>query len=204
MKKIYTFLSITLLLALFSCKTETSKNKTNTAIKKYTVEALTTSIGWTAYKTSEKKPVSGKFNKVEITKQNSGSTVLEALNGLEFKIPVNSIFSKNKDRDAKLVNIFFGNMKDTKEITGVITTNNKNSGSVKLKMNGITQELPITYIIDNQMATINATMNLDNWQAQAAIAALNTACKDLHKGTDGISKTWSQVTINIATYLKAN
>ncbi len=41
-------------------------------------------------------------------------------------------------------------------------------------MNGISQDLPITYSIEGQMVTIEAVMNLDNWKAQAAIEALKT------------------------------
>ena len=52
------------------------------------------------------------------------------------------------------------------------------------------------------MVTIEAVMDLDNWQAQLAIEALNIVCKDLHSGDDGISKTWSEVKIEVATYLK--
>ncbi len=80
--------------------------------------------------------------------------------------------------------------------------NNETSGSVELNMNGISQVLPITYVISDQMATMEALMDLANWQAQLAIQALNTACKELHSGDDGIPKTWSEVKIEIATYLK--
>ena len=69
-------------------------------------------------------------------------------------------------------------------------------------MNGITQALPITFIISDQMVTMEALMDLDNWQAQTAIESLNEVCKELHTGTDGISKTWSEVKIEVATYLK--
>jgi hypothetical protein len=69
-------------------------------------------------------------------------------------------------------------------------------------MNGISQQLPITYVISDQMVSFEAVMDLDNWKAQTAIEALNLVCKDLHKGEDGISKTWSEVKIEVVTYLK--
>ena len=69
-------------------------------------------------------------------------------------------------------------------------------------MNGISQVLPITFVISDQMVTLEALMDLDNWQAQTALEALNVVCKDLHTGPDGISKTWSEVKIEVATYLK--
>ena len=93
-------------------------------------------------------------------------------------------------------------MKNTEVISGSINMINETSGSVELTMNGISQTLPMTYVISDQMVTIEAIMDLDNWQAQLAIEALNTVCKDLHSGDDGISKTWSEVKIEVATYLK--
>lgn len=45
-------------------------------------------------------------------------------------------------------------------------------------------------------------MDLKNWKAQAAINTLNVVCFDLHKGEDGISKTWSEVKIEISAVLK--
>ena len=45
-------------------------------------------------------------------------------------------------------------------------------------------------------------MDLENWKAQAALDALNVVCFDLHKGVDGISKTWSEVKIEISAVLK--
>jgi hypothetical protein len=35
-------------------------------------------------------------------------------------------------------------------------------------------------------------MNLENWDALAAVASINKACEALHTGKDGISKTWSE------------
>ena len=93
-------------------------------------------------------------------------------------------------------------MINTENINGTIHINNETSGTVDIEMNGITQALPITFVASDQMVTLEAIMDLDNWQAQAAITALNTVCKDLHTGEDGISKTWSEVRIEVATYLK--
>jgi len=42
-------------------------------------------------------------------------------------------------------------------------------------------------------------MNLDTWNGQTAVASLNEACKDLHKGADGVSKTWNEVAIEVTS-----
>ena len=46
---------------------------------------------------------------------------------------------------------------------------------------------------------MNSTMDLDKWNASNAVKSLNLECKDLHKGTDGVSKTWNEVALNIKT-----
>jgi len=202
MKKIIAISILLITIAPFySCK-KNVKKEVKTIEKGYSVEPKTTTINWIAYKTTSKIPVKGQFTKVTIENTEKASTAIEALNGLKFKIPVSSLFTKDTIRDRKLKNFFFGSMKDTNQISGIITMNNETSGSVELVMNGISQVLPITYVISDQMVTIEAIMNLDNWQAQIALEALNTVCKDLHSGADGVSKTWSEVKIEVATYLK--
>ena len=202
MKNLFTIsLLILTLVAITSCKNK--EKKENTPINKgYTVESKTTTINWIAYKTTSKVPVKGQFTEVTIENSKKYSTAQEALNGLKFDIPVNSLFTKDTIRDAKLKKFFFGTMNDTKSISGIISMNNETSGSVELTMNGISQVLPITYVISDQMVTMEAIMDLDNWQAQLAIETLNAACYDLHSGDDGISKTWSEVKIEVASYLK--
>jgi polyisoprenoid-binding protein YceI len=196
MKKLVLVLAI-LTIGIISCKKKPATPKFT-----YSVDAKTSVIKWTAYKTTDKVPVSGTFKTIEVLNPKVANTAKEALNGIEFKIPVNSIDSKNPGRDAKLVKDFFGTMKDTQYLSGTIKIQDNGKGFVYLKMNGIGKDFPITYVISDQIVEINATLNLDNWQAKTAIDALNKVCFDKHKGADGISKTWSEVNLNIKTYLK--
>ncbi len=184
-----------------SCKKKEKKEAKSTE-KLFSVEAKTTAINWTAYKTTSKIPVKGKFSKLTIENTKKASSALEALDGLKFSIPISSLFTNDTIRDGKLKKFFFGTLKNTSLISGTINMNNETSGSVDITMNGISQVLPIAYVISDQMVTIEAIMDLDNWQAQTAIEALNAVCKDLHTGDDGITKTWSEVKIEVATYLK--
>jgi hypothetical protein len=199
-KKVIT-LSFLILVIFFSCK-ETPKKEIENKAKTFTIDSKTTSIKWIAYKTTSKVPVKGEFTEVEIDSLKTGNTAIETLNNLKFKIPVNSLHTNDTIRDGKLKKFFFGTMENTTNILGEIHMQNENSGSVDITMNGITQTLPITYVVDGQMVTIEAVMDLDNWKTQAAITALNTVCAELHTGEDGISKTWSEVKIEVATYLK--
>ena len=46
---------------------------------------------------------------------------------------------------------------------------------------------------------MKATMNVTNWNASDALSSLNKVCIDLHRGADGVSKTWSEVGLNITS-----
>ncbi|OGS70568.1 MAG: hypothetical protein A3F91_08775 [Flavobacteria bacterium RIFCSPLOWO2_12_FULL_35_11] len=202
MKKIYV-LSLILLIMVFvsSCK-KNEKKEVNQIEKTYSVIADSTKINWTAYKTTAKVPVNGQFAEITIENVKKDSTALGALNGLKFKIPVSSLITNDTIRDKKLKEYFFGAMKNSSVITGTVHINKDNASTVDLTLNGITRELPIAYIVTDNKVTIIGNMELDNWQAKAALEALNVVCKDLHTGDDGISKTWSDVKIEVIAILK--
>lgn len=185
-----------------SCKTEEKKP---TALEKkagMSLKTSKTSIHWTAYKTTDKIAVNGSFKTVNITKNGYGNTIKEAINNTEFSIPVSSLFSANDDRDSKLKKFFFGMMDNTELLSGTLVIESESTGHAMITMNGITKKLPFTYIVARNTFSLNAVMNLDNWNAKGAIDSLNEACKDLHKSADGISKTWSQVDIQITSIFK--
>lgn len=202
MKKIHVFPFLLLTITLLNSCKENVKTEAKPAEKTYAVIADSTTINWTAYKTTAKVPVKGQFSEVTIENVKKDTTVLGALNGLKFKIPINSLITKDTIRDAKLKKYFFGSMINSSTITGTVHINKENGSTVDISMNGITRELPIAYIVNDNKVTIVGNMELDNWQAKAALEALNVVCKDLHTGADGISKTWSDVKIEVVTVLK--
>ncbi len=199
MNKLF-FLSLTLfvLLSTISCKNE-KQNSTEDkiAIKNFIVDTNKSVINWTAYKTTEKIPVKGVFKEVVIKNPKSASNISELINDLEFEIPVSSIFSNDSIRDYKLVNFFFGVMKNTLILKGKMSGIENGKGIINLSMNGMSEDMPFTYEVIEDNIVINALMNIDNWKAQEAINALNEACNDMHKAADSISKTWSEVALNI-------
>ena len=206
MKKL-NLLSLLLIASLFfvSCKEKTKKHESEKTIteKVFLVDTETSSINWIAYKTTDKAPVKGVFSTFSIENPIKGTSPKEALDGLKFSIPISTLQTKDTIRDEKLKKFFFGSMENTVHITGTLHMTNDTSGKAEITMNGISHSLPIKYVISDQMVKIEAVMNLDNWKAQAAIKALNIVCNDLHKGADGISKTWSEVKIEIVTNLKS-
>ena len=75
-------------------------------------------------------------------------------------------------------------------------------GRMNLKMNGVQKKININYTVSGQLVELEGKLNLDDWNAQSALESLSKACFDLHKGADGVSKTWNDVGINAAIYLK--
>lgn len=205
MKKLSKLVLIFTIALFVSCKndkkdTKATTNETETTVK-YVVKSEATTVKWTAYKTTEKKGVGGEFKTLNFDNK-GGATPQEALNNLEFSIPVSSLFTKDATRDAKIKASFFGAMLNTDLIKGKIKyVNDKCSAS--LTMNGVTTDLPLNVTItDERRVKMTGVIDLKNWKALDALASLNKVCFDLHKGSDGVSKTWEDVAVEVDTYLR--
>ncbi|MEP3837014.1 MAG: YceI family protein [Algibacter sp.] len=205
MKKI-SILLIALTISIVACKNEKKESKKEAEItEKYVIKPEGTTVKWTAYKTTDKLPVGGKFKLLDFENK-AGATPQEALNNLSFSIPVSSVFTNDatNTRDAKIINSFFGAMLDTEFLKGIIKYVD-NGYVASITMNGETNNLPLDVkITDERRVTLTGTMNLKDWNALDALASLNKVCFDLHKGADGVSKTWEDVAIEVETYLREN
>ena len=212
MKKIaFTFASA-LLIVFTSCKDAkkgqepTDLEATSESAEMFSIVQDSTKVNFTAYKTTEKLPVGGKFEKINFKKTSSGDTAMDALNGTEFSIPVSSLFTNDATgtRDPKILEFFFGVMKNTELISGVFKVENDKS-SIDITLNGETQNIPLSYEMDGDTKiTFSGIMNLENWNAMDAVASINKACEVLHTGKDGISKTWSEVALQAEVLLQKN
>lgn len=210
MKKIIRLAAVFIAISsIVSCKSEAKKEA---PVKKEEVKAekkaafilqdADNKINWTAYKTTEKLPVNGQFKKVTITSNGEGNTLKEAINNAEFSIPVSSIFTKDTSRDFKIKKFFFGIMDKTELLSGKLVLENDSIGFSDITMNGVTKKLPFKYTISGKVFNLTGSLKITDWNAQKALTSLNEACKDLHKGTDGVSKTWDEVAINITSTFK--
>ncbi len=205
MKKIFSisFLLIATAFHFTACKPEVKKEENKVILKKSTAPFAITKannlINFTAYKMTEKVAVGGQFKKVDVLSGGEGNSVKEAINNTEFSIPVSSLFTENTSRDYKIKKFFFGIMENTKLLSGKLLLTDDTKGVAQIKMNGITQEVPFTYTIVDKTFNMKATMDVTNWKASDALASLNKVCIDLHRGADGISKTWSEVALNITS-----
>ncbi|PQJ72233.1 MULTISPECIES: YceI family protein [Polaribacter] len=207
MKKVV-ILSLLMVIAFnfSSCKSEKkSEQKTEDKIETkkstaaFSLEKAQNEINFVAYKTTDKVPVGGQFKKVDIISGGEGNSIKEAINNTEFSIPVSSVFTKDTSRDFKIKKFFFGIMENTKLLSGKLLLTDDTNGVAEIKMNGVTEKVAFTYTITGNVFNLTGTMDITKWNAGAALASLNTACLDLHKGADGVSKTWSEVALNITS-----
>ncbi|HFX18108.1 MAG TPA: hypothetical protein ENK64_03090 [Flavobacteriales bacterium] len=205
MKKL-ALLSFVLLLFV-ACQNDKTPQKSNSqdTVKKETseqwrIDTEKSEIEWTAFKTTDKVPVKGTFKSFGFTSENENGSLLDLLKTAKANVNVSSIFSDNEDRDKKLVDYFFEKMIGTKYITARVDSvdESKQTAMVTLKMNAHEKTIPMSYNIDEGKDIINLKGTIDvvkDFAASDALQALNKACYDLHKGPDGISKTWSEVEV---------
>ncbi len=204
MKNLLILISLSLFtFQLTSCKSDTKKEpKTETETAKtyaFSLSNAKSDVNFIAYKTTEKVPVKGMFKTVRITGGGEGDTIKDAINGAEFSIPIGSIETNDDSRNLKIQQFFFKIMEATGTLKGKLMLEDDTSGFAEFTMNGVTKKLPFTYTIADKVFSMNATMDVNLWNAQTALASLNEACKALHTGADGVSKTWNDVAINIVS-----
>ncbi len=164
---------------------------------KYKLNDAENNIEWTAYKTSSKTPVIGKFSKIKITSQGEGNTLKEAIENVTFSIPISSLVSSGGKYN--IINYFFKVMDNTSLLSGKIKLTDETTGFVEFTMNGITDQLHFTYSIEGEKFKLTAIMDLRKWNVEKAIASLNNQCELVHRGSDGIVKLWDDVSITVTS-----
>jgi len=196
-KKISLF-AVCLLMVTVACKKDAVKKE----MAQFTIEPETITVNWTGYKTTDKIAVKGEFKEITISNIKSDTSAYAALNGAKFDIPISSLFSNDAIRDGKLKEIFFGVMNATNALTGTLDIKPDGTGDIDLVMNGVQRKVPITYVTSGQLVELEGVLNIEDFEAQNALESLAKACFDLHKGADGVSKTWSEVKVEATVYLK--
>ncbi len=203
MKK-YMLLSATLLSGLlFSCggnDTETTKSTSEKC--SYSVVNENSTLEWTAFKFTERKGVTGTFREINIDGLESSEDPKTLIESLSFSIPTSTVETENTERNGKISKQFFGTI-STENITGEVKSLGKNGKAViSIKMNGVSKDVTGDYTLNAGTFVFKAAIDVVDWNAGSGIAALNAICKDLHTGTDGVSKLWSEVDLSFTTVLK--
>ena len=155
-------------------------------------------VGWTAYKTTAKAAVNGEFSGVNVKQSGKAKSFEALLKNLSVDVDKMSVVTQNPARDASLKESFFDKLKG--KISGSVkqVSENQKKFLLAVNLNGLTKNLLMSYdTTDGSSYTATGKIDLLDFSAGPAVDSLNKRCFDLHKGADGVSKTWSEVQINL-------
>ena len=214
MKNIYNhfLLPLSLSLIIFSCNNKENSEtirKTITlpegVLYKLDMTAENTEVNWIGYKTNEKTPVSGSFSEFSSDRENqSFNSIDDLVDGLNFSVSSLSSSSRDDNRDLNLKDHFFKYLTDNFKING--TLGKPINDSIDVYFDVLEENNPIrfaysTYLTtskySNKIIQIKGKLNLVNQFNGEAFNSIHKQCFDLHKGSDGISKTWEEVDVHI-------
>ena len=195
-----------LILSMQSCggeaKTEAAKEVEKACF--YTYNSGSSVLEWTAFKFTEKTPVKGTFNEIKIEGMESSDDPKKLIESLTFTIETSSVETQNEERNGKIVKLFFGTIA-TPQITGKVKSLGEDGkATIEIKMNNLSQDVQGSYTLIDGKFAFNATIDVMKWNGGNGIKELNTACKDLHTGADGVSKLWSEVDLSFTTELSSD
>jgi polyisoprenoid-binding protein YceI len=184
-------LSITLVFASAAARADSQKCT-------YTLDPSSVAVGWTAYKTSQKTGVNGSFKKVEVTGKTEGDSLGKLADGLQVSADKLSVDTGNPARDKTLSDYFFAKL--TPSISGKIRKFSEKSKTfvLVLDFNGKKKDIQMHFETkEDKFFEASGTMDVLAFGAKDALDSLHEQCKDLHKGADGVSKTWSEVALHL-------
>ena len=208
MKKHILFLAISALsIGLSSCGGDKKTVENSSQQEKncfYSYNSGSTVLEWTAFKFTEKKGVAGTFNKITIEGMEKSDDPKKMIESLTFSIETASVETQNEERNGKIAKLFFGTI-STPTITGKVKSLSDNGkATIEIEMNKIKKDIVGKYTLEDGVFDFTATIDVLTWNAGSGITKLNTECKDLHTGTDGKSKLWSEVELSFTTELMSD
>ncbi len=158
-------------------------------------------VGWKAFKFVSKSGVDGRFTKVSVNGPTTGKSVEDILKKLELVIDTTSVETLNPVRNNTLKEKFFKVLK-TAEIRAKVK-----GSKLVLQVNGVKREVDakIEQDASSGKATLHSQIDvLKDFKADKAFESIHEACKVLHTGPDGVSKTWSEVELSAEAVFKSN
>ena len=212
MSKFNIFLYI-LFVFLFSCVGGGKKNKKTLPLIVdqnkncvYSWDIENTNVIWSGFKTTEKIKVTGQFKKFKSRRiHHEYKSVQELVEGLDFIIAAGSSDSGDLIRDLNLKDYFFNLLARNMVISGFLEKIEGDSITVAMDLMGEKKRFKLGFYYDGKTVNIKGFVDLEKQLgAIKAFESIQKKCYDLHKGPDGISKTWKEVEIHIkASILEA-
>lgn len=176
----------------------------------YRLDPASIKVNWTAFKTTEKLAVNGTLKDVLVkTSDQSKSlkTLIEKTSGSGKFDSEKKSDSGNPARDSTLFQKFFSLLSNQGEFKGTFVQfkGNDSEGKVglQLNVNGKKTLVPMEYKLSSE-GTFEASGSFDmmSMGMQKAHESIHTACEQLHKGKDGVSKTWTEVGVKVSAHIQ--
>ena len=165
----------------------------------YSLDHEKIDVIWGGFKTTEKVKVVGVFEEFSFDREDKFyPSISELLSGMKFQIQTNSSNSGDPIRDLNLKNNFFKLL--TKEFVIKGTFENFEKNSVTVNFDFLSQSIPLNLKVDfnNSLLQLKGVFNMKNqFGSSKAFDRIHEVCYELHKGNDGLSKTWEEVEIHI-------
>ena len=204
------FLAIGLIIFI-SCNSnntqEDKQEKIKTEEDSYQFDIENTKVIWNAYKTNDKIKVVGYFNEFSCDRENQEfSSIEDLVTGLKFSVKSSSSSSGDPMRDQNLQDHFFKYLTDDFVINGTLNQVVNDSIDVTFDVFGQTKQIRLAFLYHiipgcpyfDHIVEIKGSINLESqFDALKAYNAISNKCYDLHKGADGIPKTWKQVDVHV-------
>ncbi|MBU2020325.1 MAG: hypothetical protein KJ941_11825 [Bacteroidetes bacterium] len=206
-KKLYSGIALFSVVLLTACGGSEKKEEAIQEPEKtcfYSYNEGSTVMEWAAYKFTEKKAVKGTFTDIEVAGTMESDDPVALLKSLVITMKTSSVESQDADRNKKIVEHFFGTIGADVLVGSIANLNDDGTADLKIKVGKTEGMLNGKYTWENNVFTFDAAMDVAKWNAMSGIEALNKICKDLHTGTDGVSKLWSEVGIHFETTLSSD
>ncbi|HIG32987.1 MAG TPA: hypothetical protein EYQ09_06100 [Flavobacteriales bacterium] len=186
---------------------EVQQEKIKTEVDSYQFDIENTKVIWNGYKTNDKVKVVGYFDEFSCDREDQEfSSIEELVNGLQFSIKSSSSVSGDPMRDKNLQDHFFKYLTKDFVINGTLNSPINDSIDVTFDVFGKTKQIRLAFLYHiipgcpyfDHIVEIKGSINLESqFDALKAYNAISNKCYDLHKGADGISKTWKQVDVHV-------
>lgn len=168
----------------------------------YVMDSAQTNFEWTAYKFTEKAPVTGTFNKVEWNAKKKKS-LRQVIVSMSATFDTSSVETGNPARNKTIADGFFGKTKAPHQIKAQVKKllgDDHGEAIVRIEFNGVKKDLKMKYAVRRGgIVEMSGTATMSDFALGGAFKSLSELCKTLHTGKDGASKTWDDFGLKLTT-----
>ncbi|MEW6270062.1 MAG: YceI family protein [Thermodesulfobacteriota bacterium] len=193
----------------FACALALAPQRARAESCTYSVDPSAIGVTWTAFKFTDKTAVKGRFNATKVSGPTSAPSLQALAKGLSMDIDGMSVETDNPARNATISQFFFGVFQPAGKIQASVADvkgdEAKGTIDMKITMNGVTRVVPFAYTA-TPAGEVEAKGSFDmmDFQLGNAHESIHRTCEEQHKGTDGVSKTWTDVGVTVKGRFAAN